>query len=212
MTNNFEVLRTRPFTPSDIDRYLEISAEAWLPEQQAPREQIEMRLKTYPEGLLCAEVDGVLQGIATAVRVNYDLSHPIPTWAEATDGGWLAGVYQSNGNAHYGVDLTVSPKAPPEATPFLLDQVKELVRKTGTEFVVLGARIPFYDSYCRKHGEVPVEQYVYGRSSTGRILDPEIAFYLRNGAKIRCILPDHFPDPPSRNYGVLMVWMNDQRV
>jgi ribosomal protein S18 acetylase RimI-like enzyme len=53
-----------------------------------------------------------------------------------------------------------------------------------------------------------VEEYVYARTKTGRVLDPELALYLSLGMKIEKIIPNYFDDPESLNYGVLVSWAN----
>jgi hypothetical protein len=70
--------------------------------------------------------------------------------------------------------------------------------------VYLGARIPGY----HKHSHIPVTDYVFEKSKSGKPIDPELYFYLKQGFEIVKIIPEYMEDPESLNYGVLIRWIN----
>jgi hypothetical protein len=53
-----------------------------------------------------------------------------------------------------------------------------------------------------------VEDYVYGMRKSGKPLDPELYFYMKNGFEIVDIIPKYMEDPDSLDYGVLIRWEN----
>ena len=53
-----------------------------------------------------------------------------------------------------------------------------------------------------------VEDYVFGKRKSGKPLDPELYFYLKNGFKIVEVIPGYMHDPESLDYGVLIRWDN----
>lgn len=56
----------RAVSPRDLDRCYAIEREAYEGDEAATREKIATRIQQYPEGFLCAELDGELIGFINA--------------------------------------------------------------------------------------------------------------------------------------------------
>ncbi|MEB0047858.1 MULTISPECIES: N-acetyltransferase [unclassified Pseudomonas] len=52
----------RPVTPADLDRCFAIETVAYEGDEAATREKIAIRIATWPQGFIVAEVDGVVAG------------------------------------------------------------------------------------------------------------------------------------------------------
>ena len=187
----------------DIDEILAVEEEAWPEGLRATREQFFSRIEVFPEGTLVAEIDGAIVGVVATEILKYDLKHPIPTWEEATDSGFIKKSHNPNGDTLYGVDLSVSRFAN-NASKALMIAVGKLIIRLNLKQGILGARIPRYHKFAH---QVKVEEYVYGRRNN-RPFDPELFFYTKLGLEIVSILPNYIKDPESCDYGVLLRWRN----
>lgn len=192
----------------ELDELLRVDRESWSEELAGSDEMIRSTLKIFPEGYICAYVDGVMAGTMTTMILNFDLDHTISTWEEVTSGGLITN-HNPKGNVLYGVSLGVSYKHRGlNVGSKIIERVKQLAMDLDLEFLALGARIPFY----HKHPDLDVQDYVNKRAENGERFDPELRFYERCGLKVHRILPDYmsgdWADPESKNYGVLMYWLN----
>ena len=147
--------------------------------------------------------DGSLIGASTSQIINYDGS-TITSWEEITDNGWIRN-HNPNGNALYVVSIgSISRRGGGSA---LVQAQKNLAKELNLSFLVLGSRIPGYDSYCREHGEINIGEYVKLLRDDGEPLDPELRFYTRNGLSLQEIRSNYMEDDKeSRNYGAIMLW------
>ena len=129
-----------------------------------------------------------------------------PIWAEISSNGWCNN-HEPNGNIVYGINLSVSTGAPFNTAENLLVAIGSYVIRAGTEYVMLGGRLPRYFKHI---DEFPnPELYMRAQNSHGRYGDPEVEFCSRiAGLEIVKLLPDYFDDPDSLNYGVLLRWKN----
>lgn len=191
----------------DIDQIMRVEDRAWPKSCQATEEMFISRVKTFPEGVMVADVAGECRGVVVAqILKDYDLDNPISTWQQATDGGYLRNTHSPDGDILYGVDLSVDPDFENLGIgTSLLCRVGILVIKYNLKAGVLGGRIPLYYRYAHK---VSIEDYLKMTTESGESFDPELRFYKKAGLEIVRILPDYFQDSQSLNYGVLLLWRN----
>lgn len=198
-------LRIRQAQSRDIKEILRIEKEAWPKELRATKEMFHSRLKTFPEGFLCAVMNGEMQGFVVTEILDYDIRSSSLSWQQATDHGCIRKTHNPNGDTLYGVSLSVSARAQRRVAVALLEATGKLVIKYGLKQGVFGSRIPRYHRYAAK---MPVEEYIKAKTRTGRLLDPELGIYQSVGLRPVRIIPGYIRDPESLDYGILAVWEN----
>lgn len=198
-----EVRRARE---DDLDAVVELENKVWPPGTRSPREKFESRLKIFPEGFFLAYSEGGLIGVSTSQIILYDGS-TIESWEKVTDYGFIR-THNPRGNTLYVVSVgSISRKGGGSA---LIQAQKRLARELNLDFLVLGSRIPGYNSYCNEQEEISIEEYVELKRENGEILDPELRFYTRNGLSLKEIKTNYMEDDKeSRNYGAIMIWIPD---
>jgi len=196
----------RPVKFKEIDVLLRIEQAAWQ-EKAATKEMLLSRMDVFPEGVFCAVKEGRIQGFAVNQIINYaKIAKDSLTWALLTDNGFMRKSHDHNGDSLYGVSISVPPYVDDKnVASKLYEHGGKLAIKHNLKKVYVGSRIPSYHKYAEN---MSVDEYVFGKSKTGRILDPELALYMKMGLKIEKIIPDFFTDPESLNYGVLVSWEN----
>jgi len=198
-------LEVRQAKLRDIKEILRIEKEAWPKGLRATKEMFHSRLKTFPEGFLCAVMDGEIQGFVVTEILDYDMRGSRLSWQEATDNGYIRKTHNPNGDTLYGVSLSVSTHAQRRVSVALLEATGKLVIKYGLKQGVFGSRIPRYHKYA---GKMSVGEYIKAKTKTGRLLDPELGIYQSVGLKSIRIIPGYINDPESLDYGILVVWEN----
>lgn len=167
-------------------------------------EIMESQLKTCPDLLYCGFVGGKMVATSTSLILSRKDLDNHKTWLEKTGDGFLT-THNSKGDILFGVDLSVLKDAPPKVSDrIVLANLFIAVIGKGLKALYLGSRIPSY----HKHKNMKVEDYVYGTRKSGKPLDPELYFYMKDGFKIVEIIPEYMEDPASLNYGVLIKWDN----
>jgi len=198
-------LKIRQVQSRDIKEILRIEKEAWPEGLRATKEMFRSRLKTFPEGFLCAVMDEEMQGFVVTEILDYDIRSSSLSWQQATDDGYIRKTHNPNGDTLYGVSLSVSTHAQKTVAVPLLEATGKLVIKYGLKQGVFGSRVPRYHRYASK---MPVEKYIKAKTRTGRLIDPELGIYQSVGLRPIRIIPDYIKDPESLNYGILVVWEN----
>lgn len=190
----------------EIDILLRIEQAAWQ-EKAATREMLISRMEVFPEGVFCAAKEGRIQGFAVNQIINYaKFDKDGLSWALLTDNGFMRKSHDYNGDSLYGVSISVPPHVEDKNIALkLYEYGGKLAIKYNLKSIYVGSRIPYYYKYADR---MSVDEYVYSKTTTGRILDPELALYIKMGLKIEKIIPNFFNDPESLNYGVLVSWAN----
>ena len=196
-------MKIRQAQIEDIEGILIVEEEVWPKGLRVTKEQFISRIETFPEGTLVAIVDSNIVGVVATEIVNYDLKNSIFTWNEITDHGFIKKTHTPNGDALYGVDLSIS-RFVGNASKLLMQEVGKLIIRYNLKRGILGSRIPRYHKFADR---MTAEEYINSRRGN-RPLDPEIAFYKRLGLKIIRVIPNYIEDPESCNYGVLLSWEN----
>lgn len=189
----------------DIDQVLALERKTWSEGLRATREMLEIRIRMFPLGNLCAVVAGEVVGVVATQIICASRWPGDFSWNEITDGGWIRSTHDSTGDTLYGVNLSVLPTERGDVACSLMEATGKLVIRCGLRWGMLGARIPSY----HKHADgMSAAEYVSRTTKSGRPLDPELAFYQRLGLKIIRVLPDYIADEGSKNYGVLLAFEN----
>lgn len=166
-------------------------------------EQLIEHVTRFPEGALCAEMNGRIVGSITALRTTINDRKP-HNWASVTDEGYIRN-HRPNGDTIYIVDICIAPDYRKLGIGKLLMQsMYETVIYLDCQRVLGGGRMPGYQQYI--HTLSP-EQYV-AQVVAGELYDPVITFLLKCGRLPIGIAPDYLEDEQSANYAVLMEWRN----
>ncbi|HLC53131.1 MAG TPA: hypothetical protein VJK03_01180 [Candidatus Nanoarchaeia archaeon] len=191
----------------DIPAIVELENKVWPEGTRAPREKFEKRLAVFPEGFFLAFNGDALMGVSTSEIIAYPSLLP-KSWEAMTDNGYIEKTHNPRGNALYVVSLGAVSRS--GAGSALLERQKEFVKIRELHCLMLGARIPGYDEYCRTVKEIPIGAYASLIREDGQPYDAELRFYTRNGLKIKEIVPNFMEDDKeSRNYGAIMMWENE---
>lgn len=197
---------------------VQVEEEAWKdPAHRATASMFASRISTYRAGVFVAEFDGRIVGHAALQKVDPDHFDQGFTWERLTDSGFIARSHNPLGQALYGVNLSVSPKAPPGTIGFLMSRAKLLCITIGALGIYVSPRIPSLRRFLEKQpGGIEggrddliraANDYV-SMTHKGELRDPELRMYARGGAQIVRVLPDFFPDNDSLNFGALAYWEN----
>jgi hypothetical protein len=157
-----------------------------------------------PKNLYCAFEGGRMVGTASGYLCHPDDLRRYKTWLEKTDDGRFSH-HRPDGKLAFGADLSVVRGASPRVSHrLMLTLLLHGVIGSSIESLYLGSRIPGY----HRNRDMKVEDYVYGKRKSGKPLDPELQFYMRDGFEIVEIIPEYMHDPNSLDYGVLVRWDN----
>lgn len=162
-------------------------------------------IEAFQEGFLVAISDGVVVGYAAIQILNEDVDNPIPTWAEATNNGFIAKTHNPKGNTVYGISFCVSRSVGGLGVGkrLMLGIIEATKKYKDVHLGVIVSRVPGYHKVAT---QMTIEDYVFKTRSSGLAEDPLLAFYQRCGWRITKILPNYIEDKESHNYGVLMTY------
>jgi len=195
-----EIRNTRE---DELDKVVKLENTIWPEGTRASREKFENRLRIFPQGFFSAFRNNEMIGVSTSEIINYDPQNPPISWESITDNGFIRDTHNSSGNALYVVSIGAISRS--GAGSALLQAQKKLKQELNLQYLVLGARIPGYDAYCRENGDIPIQDYVILKREDGELLDPELRFYTRNGLSISKIMPNYMEDDKeSRNFGAIV--------
>lgn len=198
----------RPYTSGDFEGMIAIQRASFPPpfppELWWQKDQLQEHITRFPEGALCAEVNGELVGSMTALLTNDSAAQAKHSWETATDNGYIRN-HDPSGNTLYVVDLCVMPDYRKAGIgKWLMQSMYELVVHLRLKRLLGGGRIPGYHRY--QH-EASASQYV-DRVVTGEWSDPVLSFLLRCGRMPVGVVANYLEDEQSCNYAALMEWRN----
>jgi GNAT superfamily N-acetyltransferase len=199
-------VRVRPYTLADWDALFRIQRECFPPpypeEQLWSREQIASHVRLFPEGALCAEVDGEVVGSCTSLIIRFDPDHPQHTWSEVTGDGYIT-PHDPQGDTLYGVDMAVRPDYRGKGVARAMYEARyDLVRRLGLTRFMAAGRMPGY----HRHADRLTPEAYAAEVVAGRLVDPVITPQLKAGLKPVCVVHDYLPDEESRNCALLLEW------
>ncbi|XXX73804.1 hypothetical protein WMF30_39780 [Sorangium sp. So ce134] len=203
------MVNARRASINDIDGIMRVE-EDWPEHQRAARETMLVRLEKFPQGFWVYEQDGEILGTLTSCPTRYERSalKRYKSWDEVTNHGLYPDIDMATANALYLVSGTLRREARGARTYALLIETSvQLAEELGLDYVVAGAKIPGYDAYCRRHGEVDARDYAFLQLN-GCLIDPFLEMYRGYSFAVPDrdhIVSDFYPDAPSRNYGAIVV-------
>jgi hypothetical protein len=185
--------------------------ENWPENERAPLEKFLARLEKFPQGFFVSEFEGRINGTMTSCLVRYEplKPHLFRNWDEVTNYGYLyeVGAVQ-NPNALYIVSGVVDKKFWwLKVFDALVKAEVNLAKSLGLRYVVAGAVIPHYDRYCKKHGMIEAQKYVFLKRGE-LCVDPFLEKYRELGFSVpdeKHVIKDYYPDAASRHYGALVM-------
>jgi GNAT superfamily N-acetyltransferase len=114
--------------------------------------------------------------------------------------------HDPQGQYFYGADVSVHPNCRGcGISRRLYDARKELVRQRRLCGIVTGGMIPGFVQY---KSVMDAETYV-ARVVAGNIFDPTLSVQLRQGFRVRGLLPNYLPDSATDGWSVLLEWVHD---
>jgi hypothetical protein len=194
---------------ADIDAIMRVEEE-WPEYQRAARDKMLIRLQKYPDGFWVFLGEGEVVGTLTSCPIRYEpnMLGVFKSWDEVTNNGYFPDIDPAQANALYLASGVLSQKARGGKTySLLVDTPVKHAESAGLDYVVAGAKIPGYDAYCRRHGEVDARDYAFMKLN-GCLVDPFLEMYRGFGFAVpdrNHVVKDFYPDLPSRNYGAIVV-------
>lgn len=198
----------RSYTRADIPQLIEVQRECFPPpypeDQLWKPEQLESHIERFPEGALCAEIDGVIAGSSTSLIIQFDPDHPHHTWEEVADGGYIR-THNPAGDSLYGIDMAVRPAYRGRGVAKRMYQARfDLVRRLGLKRFLAAGRMPGYHRYA---SAMSPEEYA-ARVVAGELVDPVLTPQLRAGLRPVTVIREYIQDEESRNCALLLEWPN----
>ncbi len=201
------MIEVRPYGLDDLDQLMRIQRECFPPpfppELWWQPAQIASHVFRFPEGALCAVIDGELVGSATCNRLDVDLEQlGHHTWAEAADNGHLRN-FDPGGDTLYGIDIAVRPAFRGHGVARALYHARfAVVRRFGMKRFLAGSRISGY----HHHAATLTPEAYAAAVVAGQLTDPVITPQLKAGLKPVCVVHDYLPDAEAANCALLMQW------
>ncbi|MCC3373173.1 GNAT family N-acetyltransferase [Cohnella sp. REN36] len=197
----------RNYGRSDFAGLIEVQAESfpppYPPELWWNERQLEAHATLFPEGALCAEMDGRIVGSMTGLRRTFREGDR-HDWASVTDEGYI-GTHEPDGDTLYVADLCVRPAYRRYGLgKWLMQSMYETVVQLGCVRLLGAGRMP---GYRAASGELTPEQYV-AEVAAGRRKDPVLTFMLRCGRVPAGVVRDYLDDEESGGNAALMEWRN----
>ncbi|WP_026672086.1 GNAT family N-acetyltransferase [Alkalihalobacterium bogoriense] len=202
----------RNYTLDDFDDLYTIQQESFPPpfpsELLWNKQQIHNHVSLFQEGALCVEINDQVIGSMTTLLVSFDPIHPLHTWEEITDKGYIRN-HNPNGNTLYVVDIGVRPGYRRlQIGKLLMQSMYDLVIYKKLDRLLGGGRMPGFEKVAT---EMSADQYVQAVLSGNR-KDPVLSFLLRCGRTPVALVPNYLKDEESLNYGLLMEWKNPFKI
>lgn len=190
---------------TDIPRILEMEAACFpgIPKDRHWKpDMLEAHVARFPDGQFVVEIDGVVVGSATNLRVRTEDALAAHSWMGITGGGYLT-THDDRGGALYGTEVMVHPDHRRKGLGKLLYAArKRYVARHDLDGFVTGGRLP---GYGERADEMDVERYVE-RVTRGELRDRVLTPQLRSGMSVRGVLRGYMVDPPSLDNASLLVW------
>ncbi len=166
----------------------------------------ESHLRVFPEGQWVALAGDRVVGMSAGFLYTFDFDHSHHTFDEIIDYGFFTR-HDPQGQHFYGADVSVHPDYRGRGIARrLYNARKRLVRERGLLGIVTGAMIPGFAHY---KSVMDAETYVT-RVIAGELFDPTLSVQLRQGFRVRGLLPNYLPDTATDGWSVLIEWVPSQ--
>ena len=157
-------------------------------------------LAVFPAGQFVIGEAGVVVGMTTTMRMDFDFDDYRHTFGELFAGGWLD-KHQPDGEWLYGLDIGIHPACRGRGLARLLYRARQqLVRSLGLKGQLTAGMMNGYGAVA---GQLSGEAY-YREWLEGKRQDPTLTPQRKIGFRPLALLPDYLHDPGCGNYGVLL--------
>ncbi|MNH20871.1 Acetyltransferase (GNAT) family protein [compost metagenome] len=174
-------------------------ADLWWSE-----EQLSEHINRFPQGAICAEIDGKIIGSMTGLLIEISQYGHKHDWATITDNGYIRN-HNPHGDTLYVVDICVVPEYRKSGIgKWLMQSMYETVVHLGLTRLLGGGRMPGYSKFA---DEATPEQYLQN-VLLGIWKDPVITFLLRCGRTPVGVSEQYLEDAESKNCAAIMEWRN----
>lgn len=198
----------RNYTKTDFIQLIDVQKESFPPPFPSELwwnvDQLNSHISRFPEGALCAEVDGTIIGSITGLIIkDEDYAHH-HTWSAVTDEGYIKN-HNPQGDTLYIVDICVTPRFRKSGIgKWLMQSMYETVVQLKLKRLAGGGRMPGYYKLADK---LTAEQYLEAIVN-GDVYDPVISFLMKCGRIPVKVIANYLEDEESLNYATLMEWKN----
>ncbi len=164
---------------------------------------LESHLHIFPAGQWVAVEGARVVGMSAGFLYTFDFDHSQHTFDEIIGYGYFT-QHNPQGQHFYGADVSVHPDYRGRGISRLLyDARKDLVRRRGLRGIVAGGMIPGFAHYKT---QMDARTYV-AQVVAGEIFDPTLSVQLRQGFRVRGLLPNYLPDIATDGWAVLIEWV-----
>src|SRR6185503_3510541 len=169
---------------------------------------LESHIKIFPEGQLCAEINGKLVASSSSLVTSLTSEYQEHTWKYATDNGMFTN-HTLEGDSLYGADIATHPDSRGLGIATMLyDARKDLAVKLNLRRIIAGGRL---FNYCEYSEKMSAQKYAE-KVVSGEIQDLVLSFQLKNGFKFIKVLPNYMRDARSLNNASFIEWTNPRHV
>lgn len=198
----------RRYGEADFQALIAVQAESFPPpypeELWWNLEQLSQHVTRFPEGALCAEVDGRIVGSMTSLILDMNDYGHTHNWETIADSGYIRN-HNRDGDTLYVIDLCVIPEYRKSGIgKWLMQTMFETVVELRLARLLGAGRMPGY--HLHAHDTTP-EQYIE-KVVSGEWKDPVLTFLLRCGRMPIGIAHHYLEDEHSLNHAALMEWRN----
>ncbi|MFB5662417.1 GNAT family N-acetyltransferase [Alteribacillus sp. HJP-4] len=206
--NKYFPVSIRNYTKNDFNELIEIQRESFpppfSPELLWDKDQLSNHVTFFPDGALCAEIEGTLAGSMTALIVQLDTADVEHSWEEMTDDGFIRN-HDPNGNTLYIVDICIRPSFRNwDLGKKMMQAMYEIVVHHQLDQLIGGGRLPGYHKVAEK---MTPDEYVR-QVLQGELKDPVLSFLLSCGRTPIGIAKNYIEDEESHNYAAITRWKN----
>ena len=169
---------------------------------------LESHIKIFPEGQLCAEINGKLVASSSSLVTSLTSEYQEHTWKYATDNGMFTN-HTLEGDSLYGADIATHPDSRGLGIATMLyDARKDLAVKLNLRRIIAGGRL---FNYCEYSEKMSAQKYAE-KVVSGEIQDLVLSFQLKNGFEFIKVLPNYMRDARSLNNASFIEWTNPRHV
>jgi predicted amidohydrolase/ribosomal protein S18 acetylase RimI-like enzyme len=195
----------RPIQLEDFDQIVALQLKCFSGMKPWRREQMESQLAVFPEGQICVEYQGRIVASSSSLILDFAMYADWHSWREIADEGFIRN-HIPEGNTLYGIEVMVDPEfRGMRLARRLYDARKKLAREKNLMRIVLGGRIPGYQTH---KDQMTARQYV-DRVMNKDLVDPVLTTQLSNGFVLVRLLKSYLEaDKESQGYATLLEWTN----
>jgi 4-aminobutyrate aminotransferase / (S)-3-amino-2-methylpropionate transaminase / 5-aminovalerate transaminase len=208
ITDTIEIVSMRPEFAEALEELQHICFPTLAQEELMDAQHYQHHLTFFPEGQFVALDNGKVIGATSTIRFNVDFNHVQHTFQEMFTGGWFDR-HQPNGEWLYGMDISVHP----DYRKLGLGKALYNARNHYVKTMNLNGQVTvgMMSGYGAIKNELSAEQY-FEELMAGKRTDPTLTPQMRSGFVPKTLIPNYLTDPVCDNYGVFIVWDNEEKI